>query len=84
MAWRLGAHPSYPDRAGFGRRFLDATPDEVYDDVLYQIGALAAFCRAAGVALAHVKPHGALYNHAAVDVPTAEASSPRSAPAIPP
>ena len=69
----VGAHPSYPDRAGFGRRFLDATPDEVYDDVLYQIGALAAFCRAAGVALAHVKPHGALYNHAAVDVPTAEA-----------
>lgn len=69
----IGAHPSYPDRAGFGRRFLDATPAEVYDDVLYQIGALAAFCRAAGVALAHVKPHGALYNHAAVDLPTAEA-----------
>jgi len=69
----IGAHPSYPDRAGFGRRSLDATPDEVYDDVLYQIGALAAFCRAAGVALAHVKPHGALYNHAALDAPTAEA-----------
>jgi 5-oxoprolinase (ATP-hydrolysing) subunit A len=69
----IGAHPGYPDRAGFGRRFLDATPDEVYGDVLYQIGALAGFCRAAGASLAHVKPHGALYNRAAVDAATAGA-----------
>jgi UPF0271 protein len=69
----IGAHPGYPDLAGFGRRFLDATPDEIYADVLYQIGALAAFCRAAYVPLAHVKPHGALYNRAAVDVHTANA-----------
>ncbi|MDB5076790.1 MAG: LamB/YcsF family protein [Chloroflexi bacterium] len=63
----IGAHPSYPDRAGFGRRFLDASPDEIYCDVLYQIGTVAAFCRAAGVPLRHVKPHGALYNHAATN-----------------
>jgi UPF0271 protein len=63
----IGAHPSFPDRAGFGRRFLDASPDEIYGDVLYQIGAIAAFCRAAGVPLRHVKPHGALYNHAAIN-----------------
>jgi UPF0271 protein len=69
----IGAHPSYPDRSGFGRRFLDATPDEVYRDMLYQIGAIDAFCRASGVKLRHVKPHGALYNHAAVDSETAAA-----------
>jgi UPF0271 protein len=63
----IGAHPSYPDRAGFGRRFLDASTDEIYADALYQIGALDAFCRAAGAPLRHVKPHGALYNHATVD-----------------
>jgi UPF0271 protein len=63
----VGAHPSYPDRAGFGRRFMAATPDEVRDDVTYQIGALWAFCRAEGVPLAYVKPHGALYNAAAND-----------------
>jgi 5-oxoprolinase (ATP-hydrolysing) subunit A len=62
----IGAHPSYPDRVGFGRRVLEATPDEVKNDVLYQIGALAAFARANGVALTHVKPHGALYNVAAI------------------
>ncbi|HEX8908778.1 MAG TPA: 5-oxoprolinase subunit PxpA [Anaeromyxobacteraceae bacterium] len=63
----VGAHPSYPDRVGFGRRALAATPDEVRDDVTYQVGALWAFCRAEGVALRHVKPHGALYNAAAKD-----------------
>ncbi|HWG84743.1 MAG TPA: 5-oxoprolinase subunit PxpA [Deinococcales bacterium] len=63
----VGAHVSYPDRAGFGRRHLAATPDEVYEDCLYQIGALAGFLRAAGLALSHVKPHGALYNYAARD-----------------
>jgi 5-oxoprolinase (ATP-hydrolysing) subunit A len=63
----VGAHPSYPDRVGFGRRALAATPDEVRDDVTYQVGALWAFCRAEGVPLRHVKPHGALYNAAARD-----------------
>jgi len=63
----VGAHPSYPDRVGFGRRALAATPDEVCDDVTYQVGALWAFCRAEGVPLRHVKPHGALYNAAARD-----------------
>jgi UPF0271 protein len=69
----IGAHPSYPDLVGFGRRFIDATPDEITCDVLYQIGALAAFCRATGVPLCHVKAHGALYNRAAVDEATAQA-----------
>lgn len=63
----VGAHPSYPDRAGFGRRALAASPDEVRDDLAYQIGALWAFCRAEGVPLTHVKPHGALYLAAAAD-----------------
>jgi UPF0271 protein len=69
----IGAHPSYPDLVGFGRRFIDATPNEITCDVLYQIGALAAFCRATGGQLRHVKAHGALYNRAAVDEATAQA-----------
>jgi len=69
----VGAHPSYPDRAGLGRRFLAASADEVRDDVTYQIGALWAFCRAEGVRLTHVKAHGALYNAAAGDVDLARA-----------
>lgn len=64
---RVGAHPSYPDRAGFGRAALRLPPDQVFADVLYQVGALWALCRAEGVALRHVKPHGALYNQAAAD-----------------
>lgn len=67
----IGAHPGFPDLVGFGRRALDATPDEIENDVLYQIGALAAFARAAGATLAHVKPHGALYNLAATRLPIA-------------
>jgi len=63
----IGAHPSLPDLQGFGRRAMQVTPDETYDLVLYQVGALAAFCRAVGVRLRHVKPHGALYNMAARD-----------------
>ena len=63
----VGAHPSYPDLVGFGRRPMDASAAEVKADVIYQIGALAAFCRAEGVKLQHVKPHGALYNKAAVN-----------------
>ena len=59
---RIGAHPAYPDLQGFGRRHLACSPDEVRAQVLYQLGALDAFCRAAGTELAYVKPHGALYN----------------------
>jgi UPF0271 protein len=69
----VGAHPSYPDRAGFGRRFLAASPEEVRDDVTYQMGALWAFCQAEGVRLTHIKAHGALYNAAASDPALAKA-----------
>ena len=70
---RVGAHPSYPDLQGFGRREMSLAPDEVEAFVLYQVGALAGFARAAGVELTHVKPHGALYNQAARDLSLAEA-----------
>jgi UPF0271 protein len=58
----VGAHPGFPDLVGFGRRNMDCTPDEVRDDVIYQIGALQGFCAFYGVKLQHVKPHGSLYN----------------------
>ena len=58
----MGAHPGYPDLQGFGRREMKLSPDELEAFILYQIGALAGFCHAAGVPLVHVKPHGALYN----------------------
>ncbi|PKN34981.1 MAG: lactam utilization protein LamB [Deltaproteobacteria bacterium HGW-Deltaproteobacteria-19] len=58
----VGAHPGYPDLAGFGRRKMDCTPEEIRDYVIYQVGALRAFCDAHGMALQHVKPHGSLYN----------------------
>ena len=61
----VGAHPGFPDLRGFGRRAMDCTTQEVRGDVLYQIGALAAIAKAAGMTLQHVKPHGALYNTAA-------------------
>jgi len=63
----VGAHPSYPDLPGFGRRSMRVAPADVEAMVLYQIGALEAIARANGVRLAHVKPHGALYNDAAKD-----------------
>ncbi|MEO6295464.1 MAG: 5-oxoprolinase subunit PxpA [Candidatus Limnocylindria bacterium] len=63
----VGAQPGYPDLMGFGRRPLPFEPDEVESLVRYQIGALEAFCRAHGVEMRHVKPHGALYNQAAAD-----------------
>lgn len=69
----VGAHVGYPDLVGFGRRPMALSPEEVRTDVLYQLGALFAFCRAAGVALQHVKPHGALYNTALKDEAVAEA-----------
>ena len=58
----IGAHPGFPDLVGFGRREMGAAPDEIADMVLYQIGALSAMARTAGLTLQHVKPHGALYN----------------------
>ncbi|MGD6834773.1 5-oxoprolinase subunit PxpA [Sutcliffiella halmapala] len=69
----IGAHPGFQDIQGFGRRSMPLTPDEVYHLVLYQIGAMEAFCRAHDVPLHHVKPHGALYNMAAKDYTLAEA-----------
>lgn len=69
----IGAHPSLPDLQGFGRREMKITPNEVYAQTLYQVGALQAFVRAAGASLHHVKPHGALYNMAARDRELADA-----------
>ena len=64
---RAGAHPSFPDRGGFGRRELTRTEKQVYEDCVYQIGALAGLARAAGAPLRYVKPHGALYHLACRD-----------------
>jgi len=69
----VGAHPGLPDLVGFGRRNLAITPAEAYDLVVYQVGALAAFVKAEGGRLQHVKPHGALYNMAAKDRALADA-----------
>jgi UPF0271 protein len=69
----IGAHPSFNDRANFGRSEMQLPPAEVYADVLYQLGALDAIARAEGGRIAHVKPHGALYNQAARDPVLAEA-----------
>lgn len=69
----VGAHPSYPDSQGFGRRDMSLTTDEIYDSLVYQIGALQAFCQIEGVELEHVKPHGALYNRATQDREVADA-----------
>jgi 5-oxoprolinase (ATP-hydrolysing) subunit A len=69
----IGAHPGYRDLEGFGRRFVELTPDEAYDLVVYQVGALHGFVVAAGAKMQHVKPHGAFYNAAAVDIEMAGA-----------
>lgn len=69
----IGAHPGLPDLQGFGRRRMEITPQEAYDMVVYQVGALDAFVRANGGRIHHVKPHGALYNMAAEDGKLAEA-----------
>jgi UPF0271 protein len=58
----VGAHPGYPDLLGFGRRKLECSPEELTNYIVYQVGALQAFCRKHGTALQHVKPHGALYH----------------------
>ena len=64
---QVGAHPGFPDLMGFGRRNLAVTPEEARAYTLYQLGAMSGFCRAAGLAMQHVKPHGALYNMAGKD-----------------
>ncbi len=69
----IGAHPSLPDIMGFGRRAMRITPQELYDLVVYQAGAVEGFARAAGTKLHHVKCHGALYNMAASDEPLSDA-----------
>ena len=69
----IGAHPGFPDLMGFGRRNMAVTPEEAKAYMLYQLGALDAFCRISGVKLAHVKPHGALYNMAGKDYALARA-----------
>lgn len=68
----IGAHPGFPDLMGFGRRNMSVTPAEARAYVLYQLGALEAFLRPLGIRMAHVKPHGALYNMAAKDPALAE------------
>jgi len=68
----VGAHPSYPDLLGFGRREMQLSIEEVKNYTIYQISALRGFAKAAGVRLQHVKPHGALYNTAAEDERTSE------------
>ena len=69
----IGAHPSLPDIQGFGRRVMKISPQDMYDLVVYQAGAVEAFARAAGSKLHHVKCHGALYNMAATDEGLSEA-----------
>ena len=68
----IGAHPSYRDLAGFGRRDMDVPPEHLHADVLYQVSALAGLAAHAGGAVRYVKPHGALYNRIAVDLEVAE------------
>jgi len=70
----IGAHPSYPDRMGFGRRVIPLTYEETRDYIVYQIGALWAFCKAEGVPLQHVKLHGAFYNALVKDPELAKAA----------
>ena len=69
----IGAHPGLPDLVGFGRRAMELTPQQAFDLVMYQIGALQAFATANGAKLRHVKPHGALYTMAATDAGLAKA-----------
>ena len=69
----IGAHPGLPDLVGFGRRAMQVSPQEVYDLIIYQVGALLGFVRAAGAELRHVKPHGALYNMAVAQPALADA-----------
>ncbi len=69
----VGAHPGFPDLVGFGRRNLKVSNEELKAMIVYQVGALKAFCHAAGIPLQHVKPHGAMYNMAGKDAAMADA-----------
>lgn len=69
----IGAHPSFPDRENFGRTAMQLPPETVYAQMIYQIGALKSLAESEGERLAHVKPHGMLYNQAAVEAPLADA-----------
>ncbi len=69
----VGAHPGLPDLLGFGRRFMDVSPQELEDFFVYQIGALKGFCDAAGIRLQHVKAHGVLSGLAEKDLGMADA-----------
>ena len=63
----LGAHPGYNDLQGFGRRYIQTSSEELVNDIIYQMGAIREFGRKHGLALQHLKPHGALYMEAAVN-----------------
>ena len=69
----IGAHVGYADLRGFGRRDIDVSPADVYDDTVYQLGALQAVCTTLGGRVGYVKPHGALYHRAWVDAEVADA-----------
>ncbi len=69
----VGAHVSYPDRVGFGRRDMDVAPEQLFTDTIYQIGALKGIAAAAGTKVTYVKPHGALYNRIAWDAKQGQA-----------
>lgn len=71
----VGAHPGFPDLLGFGRRVMQLSPDDAYAYVVYQAGALQAACAVHGVALHHVKPHGAFYSFLRDDAACAEAAA---------
>src|SRR5260370_1792952 len=64
---KVGAHPSLPDREGFGRREMKMRPEEITNAVIYQVGALKGFLEAEGLPLNHIKPHGSLYGMSAKD-----------------
>ncbi|MBP5858434.1 5-oxoprolinase subunit PxpA [Marivibrio halodurans] len=68
----IGAHPGFRDLQGFGRRVIQANPDELVNDIVYQVGALREFARRHGTKLQHVKPHGALYMEAATNAELSE------------
>ncbi len=69
----IGAHPSFPDLMGFGRRMMTIAPDEMVDYMLYQLGALTAIARSEGMTIAHVKPHGAFYKACSIDMALSKA-----------
>lgn len=73
MGVEVGAHPGFPDLMGFGRRNMSVSPAEAKAYVMYQVGALDAFCKANGITIQHIKPHGALYNMAGKDYALARA-----------